>query len=603
MSGRRVSLVAEPVLESFEAQLVQLLSSQPRRMFLPLFLAIVVIAGLAARSNPLHWVVAWFALASGIMFLRLFCQSPKRFTRMTPVQRLRFTVALVALSASSHGLSLLLFVSMAQFEQAVLSMMLVGLTAGSVATSAGYRPIFLAYVTPTLGPVLALWIFSPGLRDLGWIRWLMAVLFLLFALVLDALARDMFRVLRESFEIRQERAALNRDLQLALEAAENANRAKTRFLASASHDLRQPMQTLSLFAAALEMRPLDERSRDIARNINEALRDLTTELDALLDVSKLDAGTVQPEFGSFALRPLLQRVADLFAPMASGKQLTLHLDCPENLWVSSDRKLLERVARNLVENAVKYTDTGSVRIEAVTRDGRCELAICDTGCGIDAEEHERVFEEFYQVSNPGRDRKLGLGLGLAIVKRLAGLLELGITLHSAPGRGTRFGLSLPLGAPTAEPMPHRGAVAAETRSRLRVLLVDDEEGIRNGMSALLEEAGSQVDCACDSAEAHARFAANPPDLLIVDFRLGPTDNGIDTIKQLRAMRPLLPAFLMTGETAPDRLRAAHDADISILHKPVPPHVLLQELTKIAMRTVGESANDGQRRQRGGVQGG
>lgn len=586
---------SEPTSLSFEAQLLALVSDQPRRMLLPLFLAIVVIAAIAARSNPLSWVCAWFMLAAGVALVRLYVQSPRRLTGMSPRERLRLTVVLVAVSACTHGLSMLLFLRMAQFEQAVLSMMLVGFIAGSVATSAGYRPIFLAYVFPTLGPVIALWLFSPALQDLGWLRWLMAALFVLFALVLHALARDMFRVLKESFEIRQERAAMNLELQEALDAAESANRAKTRFLASASHDLRQPMQSLSLFAAALEMRPLDERSRGIARNINEALRDLTMELDSLLDISKLDAGTVRPEYASFALEPLLQRVVELFRPLASQKQLVVELNCPSDVFVHSDRKLLERVIRNLVENSVKYTDEGRVTIDASVRDGYCELSISDTGCGIDAEEHERIFEEFYQVLNPGRDRKLGLGLGLAIVRRLSELLALKLTLQSAPGRGTRFGLALEARPPVGLSVTEGGPVSVDTPSGLRVLIVDDEEGIRGGMSALLEEAGSVVDCACDSAEALERFAANPPDLIVVDFRLGPTDNGIDIIKLLRERRPGLPAFLMTGETAPDRLRAAQDADICVLHKPVPPHVLLQELTRIAMKKIGESEHEQQQR--------
>jgi signal transduction histidine kinase/CheY-like chemotaxis protein len=586
---------AEPTSVSFEAQLLALVSDQPRRMFLPLFLGIVVIAAIAARSNPLSWVCAWFALAAGVALIRIYLQSPRRLAWMSPRERLRLTVALVAVSACTHGLSMLLFLRMAQFEQAVLSMMLVGFIAGSVATSAGYRPIFLAYVFPTLGPVITLWLYSPALRDLGWLRWLMAALFVLFALVLHALARDMFRILKESFEIRQERAALNLELQQALDGAESANRAKTRFLASASHDLRQPMQSLSLFAAALEMRPLDERSRGIARNINEALRDLTTELDSLLDISKLDAGTVRPEYASFALQPVLQRVVELFAPIASQKHLVVELSCPADLFVRSDRQLLERVIRNLVENSVKYTDEGRVTIDARVRDGACELSVSDTGCGIEADEQERIFEEFYQVSNPGRDRTLGLGLGLAIVRRLSELLTLQLTLQSAPGRGTRFGLSLELLPPMEISAAETRPTSVEAPSGLRVLIVDDEEGIRSGMSALLEEAGSIVDCACDSAEALERFAANPPDLLIVDFRLGPTDDGIDTIKRLRARRPGLPAFLMTGETAPDRLRAAQDADICVLHKPVSPHVLLQELTKIAMKKIGESEHEQQQR--------
>jgi signal transduction histidine kinase/ActR/RegA family two-component response regulator len=576
--------------DSFEAQLVMLLSDQPRRMFLPLSLAMVVIAGVAARSNPLSWALGWFGLAAGVTALRLYLQRPTRFPTMSPAARLRLTVVLVALSACTHGLSMLLFMRMAQFEQAVLSMMLVGFIAGSVATSAGYRPIFLAYVVPTLGSVLALWIFSPALGELGWLRWLMAVLFVLFALVLNALAKDMFRVLRESFDIRQERTALNRELQQALDAAESANRAKTRFLASATHDLRQPMQSLNLLTAALDMRQLDEKSREISSHIKEAVHDLTAELSALLDVSKLDAGIVRPESEEFELRPVLHRVKELFAPMANQKQLGLELECAPGLWVKSDRKLLERVVRNLVENAVKYTEHGHVAIDASLRDGRCELAISDTGCGIDPEEHERIFEEFYQISNPGRDRKLGLGLGLSIVKRTAELLKLSLTLQSALNRGTRFGLSLEVVPPGAMRKAEGGDCAAEP-GVLRVLVVDDEAGIRRAMPLLLEQQGWKVDCARDGAEAQALFETCTPDLLIVDYRLGPSENGVDVIKRLCGLKPGMPAFLMTGEHGPEPRVAAAESGIPILDKPVSAAHLLQVLTKIAVNRISESTHE------------
>jgi signal transduction histidine kinase len=223
----------------------------------------------------------------------------------------------------------------------------------------------------------------------------------------------------------------------ALDSAEAASRAKTRFLASASHDLRQPIQTISLFAAALALRPLDERSRAIASNMNEAVRDLSVELDALLDVSKLDAGLVQSQPVRLQLRSFLKRVRAIFAVPAREKRIGLTTDCADDLWICTDRNLLERIVRNLVENAVKYTDAGHVRIVASQDKSAVSLFVEDSGCGIDSAELPRIFEEFYQIQNPERDRRRGLGLGLAIVRRLTTMLQIPMRFTSAIGVGTR----------------------------------------------------------------------------------------------------------------------------------------------------------------------
>jgi signal transduction histidine kinase/CheY-like chemotaxis protein len=566
--------------DSFEEQLVTLIGRQPRRMFLALFLSLVVTAGLASRTSSLVAVLTWLTLATAILVLRVFLQGSTLFAKFSPRARLRLTVLLVAMSGIAHGSSLVFFPAMSPFEQAVLSMMLIGLAAGSVATAVGYQPIFLAYMLPTLGPLAILWAATPNLREVGWVNGLMPTLIVLFALVFHALAKDTFRVLRTSYQIRLERAALNRELAAALETAEAANRAKTRFLASASHDLRQPMQTLSFFTGALSLRPLDERTRKMVTHINEALTDLTTELDALLDVSKLDAGIVQPRIEVFDLADLVERGAGLFKTAAEQKKLELRVECPPGVWVNTDRKLLERIVRNLVENAIKYTEVGSVRIQ-VSRESPSEwrLAVIDTGCGIPEEERARIFEEFYQIGNPERDRRRGLGLGLAIVKRLVELLKLRLSVTSAPGHGTQFELMLPTGEPK---LPTCGPVAdvPVDPQAFKVLVVDDEEALRNALKALLMEAGATVELASSTEEAMAVLRRTTVDVVIADFRLRGEDTGLRTIKTLRCALPDLPALLLTGETAPERIRQASEAGITVIHKPVTSSVLLKEIARV-----------------------
>lgn len=589
-SGQTASAGAD----TFEDQLLVLLNQQPRRMVVPLMLSLLLIAGLASRTTPIGWVLAWFGFATILIFGRLLLQSD-RLGFLPKRRRLRVIIVLVALSGVAHGSSLMFFPQMAQFERAVLSMMLVGMSAGAVATAIGYRPVFLAYIIPTQAPLAILWAVSPGLRDVGWIQGLMSVLIVMQVWILDALAKDTNKVMKTSFEIRMRNEELVRKMQAALDQAEAANRAKTRFLASASHDLRQPIQTLSLFAAALALRPLDARSREIAQDINAAVHDLTAELDALLDISKLDAGVVQPDFVMFQLQPFLQRIEDMYRPTARAKDLDLLCRCPADVWIRTDRKLMERLVRNLVDNAVKYTQSGRVTISVEAGADDVTLTIADTGVGIATAEHERVFEEFYQIDNPERDRKRGLGLGLAIVRRLATLLGVQLSMESEPRRGTAFHIAMRRAVGDEPALAQESEMSLRDVGPLRVLFIDDEEGARRGMTALLEESGSAIDLASSTEDAVRALDRAVPDVVIADFRLRGHDTGIRAIHALRAIRPSLPALLVTGETAPERLREAQETGIPILHKPVSPRALTQELWRLAgnknVQTADRMGND------------
>jgi signal transduction histidine kinase len=424
---------------------------------------------------------------------------------------------------------------------------------------------------------VAAWAIFPGAES-PWIGWLMAGLLALNTYYLYERSGQSDTILRESFAIRQERAELNRELKIALGTAEAASQAKTRFLASASHDLRQPIQTLSLFSAALAMRPLDDRTRQIAVNINAALQDLTGELDALLDVSKLDAGIVQIQSGELRLLSMLERIHSLFLSAAQEKHLELTIACPLDAWTYTDRNHLERIVRNLVENALKYTDEGSVCIEIV-RDHDCyRLSVIDTGCGIPAHEQERIFEEFYQISNPERDRKRGLGLGLSIVKRLTTMLNIPLALSSAPGAGTRVVLELPIAQPDTQPSPK--PQFEQSIGTLHVLAVDDEESVRLGMKALLEELGCAVSLGASTNEALAEAKLKAPDILVTDLRLRGSDSGIETIRTVRQLIPNLPCLIITGDSVPERMAEAQAIGITVIQKPVSSTRLLAEIVKL-----------------------
>lgn len=557
----------EAVSTTLEEELLRLLARQGKRMPYPVFLAAMMITWLASAppGMPGRAPSLWLLAVALVLVLRMVVLGRlPRLAALAPQRRLRVAVGLSALNGLTHSVAAIWFAAPNDFQFAIQSLLLVGLCAGAVATTAGYQPVFLAYVVPVMGALVGRWSLATSHSGSAAV----AVIIAIFGAVLVALAADSFRLFRESFEIRLQHVRLNERLRAALAQAETANRAKTRFLASASHDLRQPIHTLSLFAAALALRPLDPVSRDISDHIGAALGNLSSQLDALLDVSKLDAGVVTVQPGALELAPFVERLRADFAPIAAAKGLTLSVPPPAALVLFTDELLLGRIVANLLDNAIKYTQCGEVSLTVTAHANLVTLVVADTGQGIAAHEQARVFEEFYQLDNPERSRTKGLGLGLSIVRRLVDLLGARLEMVSAPGVGTSFFLMLPqyLGKPAPAPAaPDAGGALGASH----VLVVDDDHAVRQGMQALLQALGVRVTLADGSAEALAAVRAAPPDLLLVDYRLRGSDDGIALVRAIRALHPGLPAILISGDTAPERLREAEQAGIALLHKPVP----------------------------------
>jgi len=579
-TGRRVTDLPD--------ELVQLFARQGQRVPVPVFLCSLLLAAMAwsQLGGWLPW--GWLAAVTLILALRWKLLGALPAASMPVHQKLRLAVLLSAVNGLVQGASIGFAVALDTPERAVHTIVLLGLCTGAVATTGGYRPAFLAFVVPTLVPLSAMWALVTTDAAHRWVEYSTGVLILLFGLMLLSLARDAFRLLKESVEIRQEQVVLNRQLRAALDDAQAANRAKTRFLASASHDLRQPMHTISLFSAALTMRPLDDATRQIAVHMNTALQALSAQLDALLDVSKLDAGVVPVRKTTFSLAAFLARLQGEYLPLAQARGLALTMHCPSEAWCETDEVLLGRILRNLLENAIKYTPQGEITlgVQAGAGDdhadaGPWEISVVDSGIGIPQAEHQRIFEEFYQLGNPERDRSRGLGLGLSIVRRLAQLLELDIDMASTPGRGTRFSVAVPRaerpGTVFAGVGSTGGGVHPDSLAGTRILVLDDEEAVRRGMETLLQAFGCEVLSVGCIAEAVAQSRVAPPDILLVDLRRGGEENGIAAIHELRATRPTLPAILVSGDTAPDRLKDAHRAGILMLHKPVSAEALHQAI--------------------------
>ncbi len=449
---------------------------------------------------------------------------------------------------------------------AVVQLLLVGLvvcaiSTGSLSAFGVYLPAFYAlFFTATL-PFMVVSVIEGGFTHDA-----LAALIVVYFFGMLAVARMHNGNMLEMLRLRFENADLAAALQLQKDAAEEASLAKTRFLAAASHDLRQPVHALSLFVGALRGYPLAAEPSQLVGRIEDSVSAMDGLFSALLDISRLDAGVVAPDIKPFPIETLLRRLEHDYAGDAAAKGLTLRIK-PCAAFVRSDPVLLERILRNLVSNAVRYTDRGGVLVGCRRREN-LRIEVWDTGRGIPPTHVQRVFEEFFQLDNPERDRAKGLGLGLAIVRRLAGLLGHKVSIYSQPGRGSVFSIDVPLAEAAQFVAPSQNAGA--TRHGL-ILVIDDETAIQEGMRSLLQGWGHSVLCGGSGEEilAQARTVTARPDLIICDYRLRGGETGAQVIDRLRQTYfHQIPALLITGDTAPDRLEEAAGSGLLLLHKPV-----------------------------------
>ncbi|WP_406872221.1 ATP-binding protein [Aminobacter sp. P9b] len=460
-------------------------------------------------------------------------------------------------------------------EPAVLSftvIVLTGLVCGTVPSLSAFPPALIGSILATVIPVAIRCITAES--DFSG-----AFLFLLASLVAINFyyCRITYRMLRETISLRLENESLVVHLEEERDRAQTADRAKTRFLAAASHDLRQPIHALSLLVSTLAM--LGQRgdvpsgdARNLASRAKSVVGNLSGLLNALLDISKLDAGivTVTPE--TVPLRQLFRDLHDEFAGEAKQRGLAWRV-ADSSLRVESDPMMLRRILNNLVSNAFRYTTEGSVLLGCRRRGSLVEIQVLDTGPGIPGDQQTMVFEEFVQLQNPARDRTQGLGLGLAIVRRTAQLLKHPLRLVSTPGRGSMFSIAVPNIRTTAAPrlieaMPPAGIAAG-------IMVVEDEGDVLDAMVQLLSLEGHRVYAGRSAAEAqgaHAKALAAgeaPVDLIVADYRLADGVTGFDAIQALRAhVGRSVPAIIVTGDTSPARLKEVSASGARILHKPI-----------------------------------
>lgn len=367
------------------------------------------------------------------------------------------------------------------------------------------------------------------------------------------------------------RRQMEKDIKAAQEAAERANKANSAFLAAASHDLRQPVQALSLLNGALRRTVKDERALQMVENQDASLTAMTNLLNSLLDISRLDAGAVRPEWEDFPMQRLIDRLSAEFGRQAQGKGLKFSsVSCGSV--IRSDPNLLAEVVTNLVSNAIRYTDKGEVRMECVERDGQCQLEVTDTGIGIEADQLDAIFREFHQCKSPGGSKE-GFGLGLAIVRRLTDLLDHRIGVESDPGRGSRFTVSLPMvdeGAATVTDDEPVDAELLEQASGL-VVLIEDDVNVADAWGLLLEAEGYRVATAASATETVAllKHLDDQPVLLISDFHLLDGSTGVEAVSLIRDFyESEIPAFIVSGDTSKVVKDARLLDNCTLMSKPV-----------------------------------
>lgn len=493
----------------------------------------------------------------------------RRFKSATPEQRARHIWARLAIGFSAAsgalwgGAAVFLYPPHDPAYQIYMVLIFALIPLAPIAALACYLPTFYAYYIPCALPFLAHLVLQ---RDRA--GWASALLLLMLMAATITFARkyyfDFFAAVRLRLLVEQQR-----------DAVQAASQSKTRFLAAASHDLRQPLHAVTLFAEALQGDLHDDAARGKQRGLLEAAHALRGLLDRLLDVAQLDAGGITACNTAFALDALLHKLAREFAPLARERGLAIRV-VPTRRWAASDPELLENLLRNLLGNALRYTHSGGVVLGCRKRGERILVQVSDTGIGIEAAHHQRIFEEFFQVDNPGRERNKGLGLGLSVVSRIARLLDAEVRLASLPGRGTTFTVALPLvdaaAVETSAPVAVMPDSPLEGR---RVLFVDNDAGIRDACRALTGTWGCELLAVGGETEALALIDAQPTDApieaMILDYTLAQSRSGVQLAQLIeRRMARRIPTLIITGDISERPKSEAAAAGYLLARKPLRP---------------------------------
>jgi signal transduction histidine kinase/CheY-like chemotaxis protein len=545
-------------------------------------------AGVLAGAGTVVWGM-WGQVAHAILFawLGTICaillwrfELFRRYRAChDKIARVEHWERLWTLSTGLHGTAwgssaIVMYIGDSPEYQALLLIAMFAICTAAVPLVGRHRPSLYAFVLPTLVPITTRLAFDGSAAQI-----LLAIFSILVMYGIFLFGNELNRTITESVHRRYENLDLIEQLTLqtaraeaARTEADGANLMKSRFLAAASHDLRQPLHALGLFTTSLRRREVDAGTAEVVSQVCESVEALEQMFDSLLDVSRLEAGGTQAQVQAFALQSLFDRVARDCQHEASAKSLKLRF-VPTEAVVTSDAVLVERILRNLVVNAVRYTRTGGVVVGCRHRGTKVGVEVWDTGPGIPHESRERIFEEFYQVASSDGAGRHGLGLGLATVRRLSTQLGVQVVLRSRLGRGSVFGLELERSltkAPLASTPARRFEDAGQLAQTI-IVVIDDDTSALEAMSDVLRD-WNAIPVAVESLDAALAGLAECgryPDAIVSDYRLGAGKNGVDAIARLRDELGLpVPALVVTGDTAAQSLRELEASGHPWLAKPV-----------------------------------
>jgi len=384
---------------------------------------------------------------------------------------------------------------------------------------------------------------------------------------------ELGRMGRSFNRLKQDLWEQSEGLQNAKIDAERANKAKSLFLASASHDLRQPLNAMQMYIAALQSKVKDKEILRIIEDINSVSLSTARLLNALLDVSELEAGAIKPRFESFSVNNMLISIFQSFLPLAKDKGLNFRV-VPSSLYVRSDPALLERILGNFMSNAIRYTNKGSVLIGCRKRGDKVVIEVWDTGCGISDDQMSFIYEDFYQIENKERDRGKGLGLGLALAKRLSESLEHKIVSKSTFGSGSCFSVLVNIGEKTVDENQDESFMNIMNLSGANILLVEDDMDVLKATKQLLESWGCKVKTARNKDEVMNLIKENPydnPDIILADNRLPGDASGIDITYLIQEkLQASIPCVIMTGDVERNHVQSIIDQGFPVLLKPIQP---------------------------------
>ena len=551
-----------------------------------LFSSIVVVAlywFLFGRTNTLalsvwfFWVITCNLVLARMMFYRL--ANPHPHAKST-AHFLMFANTVLGINwgllawVAVDGVSI--------FNSIIVIAVLVSLLVGLMSTLSPILPLYVIACITMTGVVSSklLTLEHTEFNNVGLFSLVTCIIFMIMGRDMNMQGKKNINLQLDKIDLIAQLGKETEKVRAAQHIAENANQAKTQFLAAASHDIRQPIHALGLFLEVLARSPLSHYQQQVLHNANAAFEASADMLNTLLDFSRIEAGVVDVQQRAFYLQPILHKLENEMAPLAASKNL-VYRSKESRAIVMSDPAILELILRNLISNAIRYTDKGGVLIACRTRGTYTSLEIWDSGIGIDPIHHDNIFNEFYQLGNTERDRRKGLGLGLAIVRGYTNRLKHSLIFSSKPGRGSVFKIELL----NANEIPLSDNTIVKpiefTMLSARVLIVDDDETVRQGMVDLLQAWGCECDAADSIDEALSLVRVQRPDLIISDFRLRNLQTGAQAIEQVRqVLGSNLPALLITGDTAKDRLIDATQSGIPLLSKPVSPSVLYSTLVNL-----------------------